>query len=407
MRSISRPVRIASLRQRCSSFSSPDSSDASFFRGCRETPGIIPLTSQLDWPISITTTSVLSWFRAARDRLRSFNCSMAHSIGLFEAPKVAHLRRSPHSIFTPGSDGLSRREAAKWFGVHRNTVTKMLSFSVPPGYRRRERPASKKLGPYIAWIDAILEGDSQVHKKQRHTAYRIFERLRDEQGFTGGYTIVREHVAAARLQAREMFVPLSHRPGHGQADFGEADGYIGGKKVRFHYFCMDLPHSDGCFVKAYPAETAEAFCDGHLAAFDFFSGVPQSILYDNTKLAVAKIVKGGRRLRSKMFAELQSHYLFEDRFGRPGKGNDKGKVEGLVGYVRRNFMTPLPVAESFDAFNVRLLDACTKRRQAVLRGHRTTIAERMQADLAAFIKLPPAPYDACDCSPGRLPSVPT
>ena len=166
-----------------------------------------------------------------------------------------------------------------------------------------------------------------------------------------------------------MFVPLSHRPGHAQADFGEADGYIGGKKVRFHYFCMDLPHSDGCFVKAYPAETAEAFCDGHVAAFDFFGGVPQSILYDNTKLAVAKIVKGGKRLRSKMFAELQSHYLFEDRFGRPGKGNDKGKVEGLVGFVRRNFMTPLPVAESFDAFNARLLDACTKRRQAILRPH--------------------------------------
>ena len=92
-------------------------------------------------------------------------------------------------------EGLSRREAAKRFGVHRNTITKMLSFSVPPGYRRRERPASKKLGPFMAWIDAILEGDSQVHKKQRHTAHRIFERLRDEQGFTGGYTIVREYVA--------------------------------------------------------------------------------------------------------------------------------------------------------------------------------------------------------------------
>ena len=274
-------------------------------------------------------------------------------------------------------EGLSRREAAKRFGLHRNTITKMLSFSVPPGYRRRERPASKKLGPHMAWIDAILEGDSQVHKKQRHTARRIFERLRDEQGFSGGYTIVREYVGAARLRAREMFVPLSHRPGHAQADFGEADGYIGGKKVRFHYFCMDLPHSDGCFVKAYPAETAEAFCEGHVAAFEFFGGVPQSILYDNTKLAVAKIVKGGKRLRSKMFAELQSHYLFEDRFGRPGKGNDKGKVEGLVGFVRRNFMTPLPVAEDFDAFNARLLDACTKRRQAILRGHTASIAERM------------------------------
>jgi transposase len=155
-------------------------------------------------------------------------------------------------------EGLSRREAAKRFGIHRNTITKMLSFSVPPGYRRRERPASRKLGPFMAWIDAILESDRSVHKKQRHTAHRIFERLRDEQGFTGGYTIVREYVAAAMLRTREMFVPLSHRPGHAQADFGEADGYIGGKKVRFHYFCVDLPHSDGCFVKAYPAETAKA-----------------------------------------------------------------------------------------------------------------------------------------------------
>ena len=86
-------------------------------------------------------------------------------------------------------DGLSRREAAKRFGVHRNTITKMLQYSVPPGYRRRERPASKKLGPYMAWIDKILEGDRSVHKKQRHTAQRIFERLRDEEGFSGGYTM--------------------------------------------------------------------------------------------------------------------------------------------------------------------------------------------------------------------------
>ena len=275
-------------------------------------------------------------------------------------------------------DGLSRREAAKRFGVHRNTITKMLQFSVPPGYRRRERPASKKLGPYMAWIDKVLEDDRSVHKKQRHTAHRIFERLRAEEGFSGGYTIVREYVARATLRAREMFVPLSHRPGHAQADFGQADAYIAGKKVRFHYFCMDLPHSDGCFVKAYPAETAEAFCEGHVAAFDFFGGVPLSILYDNTRLAVARIVKGGRRLRSQMFAELQSHYLFDDRFGRPGKGNDKGKVEGLVGFVRRNFMTPLPVADSFDALNARFLDACVKRRQAILRGQSSTITERLR-----------------------------
>ena len=302
-------------------------------------------------------------------------------------------------------DGLSRRDAAKQFGVHRNTITKMLQYSIPPGYRRRERPVSKKLGPHMAWIDSILEGDRSVHKKQRHTAHRIFERLRDERGFSGRYTIVREYVAQATLHGREMFVPLSHRPGHAQADFGEADGYIAGKKVRFHYFCMDLPHSDGGFVKAYPAETAEAFCDGHVAAFEFFGGVPKSILYDNTRLAVAKIVKGGQRLRSQMFAELQSHYLFDDRFGRPGKGNDKGKVEGLVGYVRRNHMTPLPVAASFEALNARFLDACTKRGQAILRGQTTTIAERMQADAAVFMQLPPAPYDACHKVATRVSSL--
>lgn len=300
-------------------------------------------------------------------------------------------------------DGMSRREAAKH--VHRNTITKMLQFSIPPGYRRREPPASKKLAPYMAWIDAILEGDNKVHKKQRHTAHRIFERLRDDQGFAGGYTIVRECVAQATLRAREMFVPLSHRPGHAKGDFGEADGYVAGKKVRFNYFCMNLPHSDDCFVRAYPAETEEAFCDGHVAAFDFFGGVPQPILYDNTRLAVAKIVKGGRRLRSQMFAELQSHYLFNDRFGKPGKGNDNGKVEGLAGFVRRNFMTPLPAAECFEALNARFLDACTKRRQAVLRGHATTIAERMQADVAAFMPLPPAPYDACHKVATRVSSL--
>jgi hypothetical protein len=96
-------------------------------------------------------------------------------------------------------DGLSRGEAAKRFGVHRNTITTMLSFSVPPGYRRRERPVSKKLGPHMAWIDAILEEDSKVHKKQRHTARRIFERRRGEQGFASGRA--RTHDPLARESA--------------------------------------------------------------------------------------------------------------------------------------------------------------------------------------------------------------
>jgi hypothetical protein len=135
-------------------------------------------------------------------------------------------------------------------------------------------------------------------------------------------------VLARRLRQREVFVPLRHDPGHVQADFGEAQAEIAGVERKIHFFAIDLPHSDACFVQAYPEETTEAFCDGHNAAFRFFGGVPKSILYDNTKLAVARILGDGSRQRTRVFSELQSHYLFADRFGRPGKGNDKGKVEG-------------------------------------------------------------------------------
>ena len=126
--------------------------------------------------------------------------------------------------------------------------------------------------------------------KQRHTAKRIFDRLRDEYGFTGGYTIVKDYVRERRIRSREMFVPLHHPAGHAQADFGEAMAVIGGVARKVHFLAFDLPHSDACFVKAYPAETTEAFCDGHNAAVAFFGGVPRSILYDNTKLAVARIL---------------------------------------------------------------------------------------------------------------------
>ena len=145
--------------------------------------------------------------------------------------------------------------------------------------------------------------------------------------------------------------------------------------------------------------------DGHVSAFAFLSGVPQSILYDNTKLAVAKILGDGRRKRTRAFTELQSHYLFDDRFGRPGKGNDKGKVEGLVGYVRRNFLVPIPSFESFEALNAYLEQRCLERMDARLRGHTETIGQRMERDLDALLPLPPVAYDACEKQAGRVSSL--
>ena len=294
-------------------------------------------------------------------------------------------------------EGLSHREAARRFGIDPRTVAKMMKFSAPPGYVRKKPPAKPKLDPFIPLIDRILGNDKSRPKKQQHTAKRIFERLRDEYGFTGGLTIVKDYVAGWRQRAQEMFVPLVHPPGHAQVDFGEALGIIGGVERKIHFFAFDLPHSDARFVVGYPAETTEAFCDGHIRAFAFFGGVPQSILYDNTKIAVARILGDGKRQRTRVFTELQSHYLFEDRFGRPGKGNDKGKVEGLVGYARRNYLVPIPVFESFEALNAHLLECCRRRMRDCLRGHDGTIGERLERDLAAFRRpLPPAPYDACE-----------
>jgi transposase len=302
-------------------------------------------------------------------------------------------------------EGLSHREAARRFGIDPRTVAKMMMFSVPPGYRRSKPPTRPKLDPFIGIIDQILEEDKRRPAKQRHTSKRIFERLRDEHGFAGGLTIVKDYVHDRRLRQREVFVPLSHEPGHAQADFGEALAEIAGVEQKIHFFAFDLPHSDASFVQAYPEETTEAFCAGHTVAFDFFGGVPNSILYDNTRIAVARILGDGTRQRTRVFSELQSHYLFEDRFGRPGKGNDKGKVEGLVGWIRRNYLVPMPRTASIAALNAKLIDDCRDRLGDRLRGHSETIGERLARDLAAFQSLPAAPYDACEKKPGRVSSL--
>ena len=162
---------------------------------------------------------------------------------------------------------------------------------------------------------------------------------------------------------------------------------------------MDLPHSDDCFVAAFPAETTEAFLEGHVRAFAHFGGVPTRILYDNTKIAVAKILGGEERQRTRSFSELQSYYLFADKFGRPAKGNDKGKVEGIVGYSRRNFMVPIPCASSWEELNTHLEEQCRTRRLRRLRGHTEAIGERFERDHAAMLPLPAAPMKPARRSP--------
>ena len=301
-------------------------------------------------------------------------------------------------------DGMSIRQASREFGLARKTIRKMLQFALPPGYERKNPIVRPKLGPWVGVIDQILVDDRSQPKKQRHTAKRIWDRLKAEHGFTGGYTVVKDYVRLARLRQKEVFVPLTHPPGEAQADFGEALVVIGGVEQKGHFLCIDLPHSDDSFVMMFPAENTEAFLEGHNQAFAYFQGVPQTILYDNTAIAVKEITGDGERKPTEAFSGLQSHYLFEAKFGRPGKGNDKGNVEGLVGYARRNFMVPVPRAASWEELNAQLLEQCRRRRTQKLWGHQETIAERFERDRERLLPLPPAPYEACDQRTARASS---
>lgn len=316
-------------------------------------------------------------------------------------PVELYLKVRQHCL----TDGNSERQTAKDFSISRNSVRKMLAHPKPPGYQRKSSISQPALDSHKAFIDEILESDKQVHRKQRHTAKRLYDRLKSEQGYTGSYSPVRKYVADYRLKTKEMYIPLEHDPGTAQVDFGEAFAIIAGVHQKVNVFNMSLPQSDTCFVKAYPRENTESFCDGHVSAFAFIGGIPSDILYDNTKIAVAKIMENKERKKTKAFTELQSHYLFKDHFARPGKGNDKGKVEGVVGFARRNFMVPVPSFDSFDDLNAHLKKCCEERQKDILRGHKTSIKERFALDQKALSPLPERPYDPCVVSSARVSST--
>jgi transposase len=204
---------------------------------------------------------------------------------------------------------MSQREAARHFSISRDSVAKMMAFSIPPGYRRTAPVKRPKLDAFTGIIDGWLEGDRAVHRKQRHTAKRVFERRREEHGFTGGYTIVKDYMRQRERRGREMFVPLVHPPGQAQADFGEAVVAIGGVEQKAHFFvlvaigsaigpsdngdaaqrcllCPGLPSGDRGSLGPLSADCCAIACravDGHVQAFAFFGKVPVSVVYDNDR----------------------------------------------------------------------------------------------------------------------------
>jgi transposase len=187
---------------------------------------------------------------------------------------------------------LSKRAAIAKYGIGWHTLKKMLAHDEPPGYRQANQRPKPKLEPFLPVIRQILEDDGKAPTKQKHTARRIFERLRDEHGYTGGETVVKDAVREWRISRREVFLPLSHPPGEAQVDFGEATVRISGTETKVAIFVMTLPYSGMIFVQAFPKECTETFMEGHRRAFEEFGGVPKRISYDNSAIAVIEVLKG-------------------------------------------------------------------------------------------------------------------
>lgn len=293
------------------------------------------------------------------------------------------------------------RQIQRETGYHRETIRKALEDASVPQYTLQEPRPSPVLDPVKQIIDRWLAEDETRPPKQRHTAKRIHERLTTEYDFQGGASTVRRYVGQRRRALRtQVYIPLAYEPGRtAQADFGEAEVIIAGQQLTVQLFCLRLGYSKQPFVTALPGQGQEAFFEGHVRGFQFFGGVPRQIVYDNLKAAVKRLLEGHSREEQAAFIAFRSHYLFESVFCNPRQGHEKGLVEGLVGYARRNWLVPVREFASWDELNAYLCAKCLAEGPRRLRGMTQTIGEAFAAERAHFLALPARPYACCTLHP--------
>ena len=298
-------------------------------------------------------------------------------------------------------EGKSIRQIQRELGYHRETIRKALRGGEETQYQMQAPRSSPVLEPVKAVIDHWLREDQSKPAKQRHTAKRIYERLVEAYGFEGAASTVRRYVGQQRKRMRKrVFVPLEYEPGQtAQVDFGEAQVMLSGEAVTVQLFCLRLGYSKLSFVTALPSQAQEAFLEGHVRAFNFLGGVPRQLVYDNLKAAVKRILEGKDREEQAAFVAFRSHYLFESRFCNPAQAHEKGLVEGLVGYARRNWLVPIQAFVSWEVLNAYLLESCRIESDRRLRGMELTIAEAFAMEQVHLLPLPDRPYACCSLQP--------
>lgn len=289
----------------------------------------------------------------------------------------------------------SVRQIARELKHSRKTVRKAIMDPGIPRYTRKNPTTKPVMGPYLSIIKQWLEDDRSRPVKQRHTARRIYDRLTQEYGFTGSDRIVRREVGILREKIPDSHVPQTYQPADGATfDFGEAIAIIDGVKTKIHLAAMRLDYSSKFFVCALPTQRLESLFEGHIGAFTYLEGIAYRIRYDNMKLAVKKIFKGRNREEQSLWVSFRSHFLFEADYCNPGEAQEKGSVENLIGYVRRNFLVPIPEVKDFAELNTYLLECCEKDSRKRKR-HGKTVHELWLEEKQRLRPLPDKIPEAC------------
>ena len=303
--------------------------------------------------------------------------------------KYAQIRRAHR-------DGMSIRAIARTFHHSRRKVRDVLSHAEPKAFARPEKPAAVKLGDFYGIIEQILKDDEQAPPKQRHTFRRIFERLREEHGYNGGYDAVRRYVGRQRRRHVETFIPLTRDPGQRlEADFGHIYVDFPQGRQQIHVLLLVWSYSDCPYAIALPSERTEAILEGMTQGFTFFGCVPREVWWDNPKTVAAAIFSGRERQLQPRYQALASHYVFEPLFCLPAHGNEKPYVENRVKTLQRRWATPVPHAQDLAEFNVYLRGCCLKDRERGSGENTETIGQRFERDRQRSWALPSTAFDAC------------
>ncbi|MBW2202304.1 MAG: IS21 family transposase [Deltaproteobacteria bacterium] len=302
--------------------------------------------------------------------------------------------------------GKKIRQIARETGHSRKTIRKVLQGQYM-GYKSRAKQVYPILGCYLGIIDSWLEDDKNCPRKQRHTAIRVFHRLQQEHGFTGSEATVRRYVRETRIRLgihknSAVFIPCDALLGQeAEIDWGNCIAILDGKQTALKLFCMRSKGSGKHFVQCFPCERQQALFEGHIQGFAFFGGIFSVLIYDNLTTAVEKVLRGRDRRLQENFLKLKAYYSFTPRFCNPGQGHEKGGIEGLVGYARRNYMVPVPVADSLDQLNERLLIQCLNFGSHRTAGRDKTVGELYEQEKQFLLPLPNVPFSNIDTWSGK------